>query len=275
MRLADSHCHLTDPAFNGDSEAVFERARGASVRRIVSVASDEVDSADALALARGHDEVWCSAGVHPHTVGASERSPEIGRIREVAADPRCVAIGETGLDYHYGSAHAGAQRQSFARHAELAAELDLPLIVHSRKAARDTAAVIRDCAGRVRGVLHCFTGPLWLLEAAMEAGWYVSFTGIVTFPNFDAQLARMARADRYMIETDAPYLAPVPKRGRRNEPAHLGWIAEALAAQRGEAVERVAEDSWRNTARFFALPDPGRGSEPSVDGAARRAAAGC
>ncbi len=260
MRLADSHCHLTDPAFNGDGEAVFERARDASVRRIVSVASDEVDSRDALALARGHDGIWCSAGVHPHSVGSSAGAPDMDRIREVAGDPRCVAIGETGLDYHYGSGHAVAQRRSFARHAELAAELEMPLIVHSRKAARDTAAAIRECAGRVRGVLHCFTGPGWLLETAMEAGWYVSFTGIVTFRDFDARLVRMARADRYMIETDAPYLAPVPKRGRRNEPAHLVWIAEALAGQRGEAVERVAEDSWRNTARFFALPESSRGS---------------
>ena len=260
MRLADSHCHLTDPAFNGDSDAVFERARGASVQRIVSVASDEVDSREALELAHRRDDVWSSAGVHPHSVGSSARAPDMDRIREVAGDPRCVAIGETGLDYHYGRNHGAAQRRSLARHAELAAELGLPLIVHSREAADDTAAVVRDCAGRVRGVLHCFAGPEWLLETAMEAGWYISFTGIVTFGGFDARLARMVRADRYMLETDAPYLAPVPKRGRRNEPAHLVRIAEALAGQRGEAVEQVAQDSWRNTARFFALPDSSRGS---------------
>ncbi len=260
MRLADSHCHLTDPAFAADGDAVFARAGAASVRCMISVASDAEDSRSALKLASCRNDLWCSAGVHPHAVGSAAQVPDLEPIREVAAAPECVAIGETGLDYHYGNAHAAIQRRSFMRHAELAAELGLPLIVHSRKAARDTAAVIDDCAGRVRGVLHCFTGPLWLLETALEADWYLSFTGIVTFRGFDPELVRRVRADRYMIETDAPYLAPVPRRGRRNEPAWLVPIAEELAAQRGESVEEVARDSWRNTMRFFGLPESGHRS---------------
>ncbi len=253
MRFADSHCHLTDSAFLQDREAVLERAREASVARIVSIASNQEDSLDALALACRYDDVWCSAGIHPHSV-ASWPTPETGTVRDVASHRRCVAIGETGLDYYYDNAPREAQRQSFARHVRLAEELGLPLVVHSREAADDTAAVLRECAGRVTGVLHCFTGPAWLLEVAMEAGWFVSFTGIASFRSFDAALARMVPSDRYMIETDCPYLAPVPKRGRRNEPAFVVHVAEALARLRDETLEKVAGDSWANTERFFGLP---------------------
>ncbi len=253
MRFADSHCHLTDRAFRTDREEVIERARQASVDRMVSIASSQEDSLDALALARRHEDVWCSAGVHPHSVGSWPTS-ETGTVRDVATHERCVAVGETGLDYYYNNAPRGAQRQSFARHVRLAEDLELPLVVHSRQASEDTAAVMRACAGRVTGVLHCFTGPAWLLEAAMEAGWLVSFTGIASFKNFDADLARMVPSDRYMIETDSPYLAPVPKRGRRNEPALVVHVAESLARLRDETLDKVAEDSWANTARFFGLP---------------------
>ena len=144
---------------------------------------------------------------------------------------------------------------------ELASELDLPVVVHSREAVADTAAVIRESAGRVTGVLHCFTGPAELLALALDAGWYVSFTGIATFKSFDATLARDVPRDRYMIETDAPYLAPVPKRGRRNEPAFVPHVAAALARIRGESLEQVAADSWANTGRFYGLHKRSRAAE--------------
>lgn len=256
MTFADSHCHLTDRAFRADRDAALGRAREASVRRIVSIASDRRDALDALELARGHDGVWCSAGIHPHAV-KGRSAGDMAAVRDVASHPRCVAIGETGLDYHYDNSPRDAQRRSFARHVDLAAELDLPLVVHSRSAEEDTAAVLRECAGRARGVLHCFTGPAWLLELAMESGWLVSFTGIATFKTFDAALVRMAPADRYMIETDSPYLAPVPKRGRRNEPALVVHVAEALARMRGETLAGVAADTWSNTERFFGLAGDG------------------
>lgn len=252
MRFADSHCHLTDPAFHPDRDAVLERARAASVVRIVSIASNQEDSLAALALACRHDDVWCSAGIHPHSVG-SWPTPEKGTIRDAASHRRCVAIGETGLDYYYENAPREAQRQSFSRHVRLAEELGLPLVVHSREAANDTAAVLRECAGLVTGVLHCFAGPAWLLELAIDVGWFVSFTGIASFRSFDSALARMVPSDRYMIETDSPYLAPVPKRGRRNEPALVVHVAEALARLRRETLEKVAGDSWANTEHFFGL----------------------
>lgn len=182
---------------------------------------------------------------------------ELGTIRDIASHRRCVAIGETGLDYFYDNAPRPAQRRSFSRHVTLAGEVGLPLVVHSRSAEEDTAAVLRDCAGAVKGVLHCFTGPADLLALAMEVGWYVSFTGIATFKGFDAELVRMVRSDRYMVETDSPYLAPVPKRGRRNEPGLVVHVAAALARVRGESLEQVAADSLRNTRHFFGLAGDG------------------
>ena len=262
MRFADSHCHLTDRAFGGDRGAVLARAREAGVRRIVTIASDAADSRAALALARARDDVWCTAGIHPHSVSGAADADDLGAVRDLAAHPRCAAIGETGLDYHYDNAPRDAQRRSFARHVELASELDLPVVVHSREAVADTTAVIRESAGRVTGVLHCFTGPAGLLELAMDRGWYVSFTGIATFRNFDAALAREVRRDRYMIETDAPYLAPVPRRGRRNEPAFVPHVAAALARIRGETLEQVAADSWANTLSFYGMKERGRAEEP-------------
>ncbi len=262
MRFADSHCHLTDRAFGGDRAAVLARAREAGVRRIVTIASDAADSRAALALARARDEVWGTAGIHPHSVNGAPAADDLGAVRDLAAHPRCAAIGETGLDYHYDNAPRDAQRRSFARHVELASELDLPVVVHSREAVADTTAVIRESAGRVTGVLHCFTGPPDLLELAMDAGWHVSFTGIATFKSFDSALARAVPRDRYMIETDAPYLAPVPKRGRRNEPAFVPHVAAALARIRGETLERVAADSWANTLSFYGMKKRGRAEEP-------------
>ena len=186
-------------------------------------------------------------------MNGSANGLDFGAVQGLAQHPRCAAIGETGLDYYYDNAPRDAQRKSFGRHVELAAELGLPVVVHSREAVADTAAVIRESAGRVTGVLHCFTGPAELLALAMEAGWYVSFTGIATFKHFDAELVREVPRDRYMIETDAPYLAPVPKRGRRNEPAFVPHVAAALARMRGETPEEVAADTWANTARFYAI----------------------
>ena len=269
MRFADSHCHLSDRAFAADRTAVLARARRAGVHRIVAIASDASDARAALELARAHDGVRSTAGIHPHAVNGSAAGGDLGAVRDLAGHPLCAAIGETGLDYHYDNAPRDAQRRSFARHVDLAAELRLPVVVHSRKAEADTAAVIRESAGRVTGVLHCFTGPGELLEAAIDAGWFVSFTGIATFGSFDTAPARAVPRDRYMIETDAPYLAPVPRRGRRNEPALVPHVAEALARIRGESLARVAADTWANTERFYGLAGEesrrAEGPRPGVD----------
>ena len=177
------------------------------------------------------------------------------------AEPRLVAVGETGLDYHYDFGPRDRQRELFRAHARLAAETGLPLVVHSRSADDDTRAVIAEFRGLAHGVLHCFTGGMRLLEEALDAGWHISFTGLVTFRNFDGQEAlRAVPPDRLMIETDSPYLAPVPHRGRRNEPAYVARVRDGVAAVRGESAEEVERYTARNAFRFFGLEAEEAGS---------------
>jgi TatD DNase family protein len=249
----DSHCHLTDPRFAEDAEAVLDRAAHAGVVALVSIASDTADARRALALAARRAGVFATVGVHPHQAAGGLDG---GEIREVAAAARCVALGEMGLDYHYDTAPREMQRQVFDAQLGLAAELGMPAVVHSRSADADTAAAIRGAGRGVLGVLHCYTGGPDLLEAALDAGWYISFTGLATFRNFDgAELVRRVPADRLMIETDSPYLAPVPYRGRRNEPAYVVRVAEALAAIRGVPPVDLAAQTTSAARTFYKLPD--------------------
>lgn len=258
--LVDSHCHLTDDAFDGDRSEALLRARAAGVERIVVVASHRVD---AERVARLLDEagnvaefpqLWGTAGIHPHEAGGA--SPDdLAAIRGlIGIHPRMVAVGETGLDFHYDLSPRDVQEALFRQHMSLAEELDLPVVVHSRNADEATARVLQEWGARVRGVLHCYTGGSTLLDTALELGWMVSFTGIITFKKYAARdLVRGIPRDRLMVETDAPYLAPVPHRGRRNEPALVVRVAEELAAIRGEDPDAVMGYTSRNAARFFNL----------------------
>lgn len=258
----DTHCHLTDERFVDDAEAVVRRARGAGVTAMVTIASDEEDAAAALRLARILD-LHSTAGIHPHQAGRPDAGIE--QVRELLDDPRVVAVGETGLDYYYDNAPRKRQRDVFARHLELAASTGLPVVVHSRDADDDTAAMVREAAGKVMGVLHCFAGGVALFEAGMDAGWYVSFSGLLTFPSYGtADLVIETPADRLLIETDAPYLAPVPHRGKRNEPAYVVEVARVAARLRGEPVERIAERTMANGLAFYQLAGPAAGSPAGV-----------
>ncbi len=249
----DSHCHLTDARLAADAPGLVERAREAGVTGVVTIASDAEDAARAVALAEALPGVWATAGIHPHVAAAADEAAW-QRIAELAGRERVVALGETGLDYHYDHSPRDAQRRAFTRHIGLAHDLGLPLVVHSREADEDTAAIIREAGPEVTGVLHCFAGGAALLEAGLEAGWMISFSGLVTFRNYDgAELVRAVPADRLLVETDAPYLAPVPHRGRRNEPAFVRHVAEGVAALRGEAVEAVAAYTSRNARAFYRL----------------------
>lgn len=253
--LFDSHCHLTDGRLIGEVDAVVARAREGGVARMVTIGADPEELDAAVELAARLDGVWASAGVHPHVAGRADAAL-FERIAALARREEVVALGETGLDYHYEHSPREAQRRSFLRHLELAAELGLPVVVHSRSADADTAAVLRDAGRAVRGVLHCFAGGRGLLEAALEAGWYISFSGLVTFKNYEgAELVRAVPAERLLIETDSPYLAPVPLRGRRNEPAFVRHVAEGVARLRGETFEAVAGRTARNAARFYGLSE--------------------
>jgi TatD DNase family protein len=219
----------------------------------VTVAYDLADAESAHALAVSRPGVWTTAGVHPHAAAGWDADAP-ARIRDLAARRACVALGEMGLDYHYDTAPRAQQRAVFTRQLELAAELDMPAVVHSRSCDDDMIAAIAGAADAVRGVLHCFTGRRALLERALEAGWYISFTGLVSFHGFaGAELVRAVPAERLLIETDSPYLAPVPYRGRRNEPARVVDVAAALARIRGEDAAALAARACEATLRFYDL----------------------
>ena len=252
--MFDSHCHLTDGRFDEDRAAVLDAALDAGVTRMVTVASNVEDARAAADLAAAHPGLWSTAGVHPHEVSEAGDG-DLALVQELAAThPEIVAIGETGLDYFYDHSPRELQRRWFEAHFGVAADLDLPIVIHTREAEDDTIEVLRNAPKSVRKVLHCFTGSLKLLEVGLEEGCYVSFAGIITFSKFDGQDAvRAVPGDRLLAETDAPYLAPVPRRGKRNEPAFVAHVVAALADIRGEGVEEVAEATARNAQRFYAL----------------------
>ncbi len=253
--LIDTHCHLTHDRFGDDVDGTLARALEAGVERVVVIASTAEDAGDVLELVRNRESLWGTAGIHPHRSGEAEDG-DLERVRELLEDPRMVAVGETGLDFHYDFSPRDVQRRLFEAHLQLAADTGLPVVVHSRSADDDTRALIRDCPRGLRGVLHCFTGGRDLQETALEAGWSISFTGLVTFRNFDAREAvRRVPRERLMVETDAPYLAPAPHRGKRNEPAYVRHVADAVARIRDEAPEDVASYTTENAEAFFAL-DP-------------------
>lgn len=250
----DSHCHLTDAAFRDDREAVFRRAREAGVTRLVTIASTLEDARAALALADAEEGVWSTAGVHPHAVGDAAPS-DLDEIESLAREnDSVVAIGETGLDYYYDNAPRADQRRSFDRHLALGAELGLPVVVHAREADDDVAAALCNMPAGTLGVMHCFTGGDKAFAEAMSRGWYVSFSGIASFRSFEpVALLRAVPTDRLLIETDAPYLAPVPRRGRRNEPANVVHVAEAVAGHLGSEPEEVARRTTENARLFYGV----------------------
>jgi TatD DNase family protein len=250
----DSHCHLTDAAFREDREAVLLRAAEAGVTRLVTIASDVADARAALALARGHAGVWCTAGVHPHEAGRAGPA-DLDAVRDLAeSNDEVVAIGETGLDFHYEHAPRAVQRELFAAQLALGAELALPVIVHAREADAEVAGALRDMPEGTVGVLHCFTGGDAAFAEAMAAGWYVSFSGIASFGSFAAaERLREVPPDRLLVETDAPYLAPVPRRGKRNEPALVPHVVEAVARHLGAEPGDVARRTTENARRFYGV----------------------
>lgn len=251
----DSHCHLDRldlSAHGGDLDAALDAARERQVRQFLAIAVSLEDVPRLAALARQHEDVAISAGVHPLHETAVE--PSIEQIVECAETHEAVAIGETGLDYHYDSVSREQQHERFRRHLIAAAELELPVIVHTRNAKDDTLALIREHTDpAVGGVLHCFTEDLDMAREAVRHGFLISLSGIVTFRNASAlrELARRIPLDRLLIETDSPYLAPVPHRGKPNEPQWVVEVAECIAHERGISVDEVAMQTSVNFYRLF------------------------
>lgn len=255
MTFIDSHVHLADPAFDEDRDAAIERARSAGADGLVCVGEslDAARRAGALA-ARYPGFCYHTAGVHPHDAAEFDAGRDIAGIR-AELERGAVAVGECGLDYHYDHSPRDRQRATFAAQLALAGEQSRPVVVHTREAEDDTRAMVTE-AGRagVRGVLHCYTGSHDLARAALDLGWFVSFSGIVTFRKWtDDELVRLVPDDRLLVESDAPYLAPVPHRGRRNEPSYVLHTIERIAAIRGTTAEAIAEVTAANARRFFGL----------------------
>jgi TatD DNase family protein len=245
---------LTDAAFRDDREAVLLRAHEAGVTRLVTIASNVADARAALELARATEGVWCTAGVHPHEAGAAG-ADDIDAVRRLAADnDEVVAIGETGLDFHYDHSPRDVQIGLFERHLALGAETGLPVVVHAREADDEIASALAGMPSGTQGVLHCFTGGERAFEQAMTAGWYVSFSGIASFKSFSvADLLREVPTERLLVETDSPYLAPIPHRGRRNEPAYVAQVVEHVARHLGAEATDVAQQTTANACRFYGV----------------------
>ncbi len=256
MRLFDSHAHLTDERFAAELDLVLDRAAAAGVDAVVSIASDLEDAEAAIALASraASPRIFATAGIHPHQAHRCDEGA-LARLEALARSaPRVVAVGETGLDFYYDNAPRDVQLAAFRSQLDVAERLGLPVVVHSRDADEALAQVIEAYSGRVTGVLHCFSGGAPLLRTGLEAGWYVSFAGIVTFKNYDGdELVRLVPPDRLLVETDSPYLAPVPRRGKRNEPAFVEHVLRRVASIRGDDAGELAEATHRNACRFYGL----------------------
>ncbi len=256
MKLVDSHCHLDDEKFAADREATVARAREAGVERMMAIGTGNgpPDLEAGLRLAREHEFIYATIGVHPHD--AAKATPEtFGRLAELVREPKVLAIGEIGLDYHYDFSPRDVQRRVFRQQLELAAHTRKPIVIHTREAWDDTLALIREHGLPFGGIMHCFTGGTAEADQALELGFHLSFGGILTFPKADdvRQAAARTPEDRLLIETDSPYLAPVPHRGKRNEPAFLAETALRLAELRGAAPADIARATTRNFDRLFRL----------------------
>ena len=254
MNLVDSHCHLDFPDFDADRDALVERARAAGVGTLVTISTRVRRFAEVRALTERYDRVFCSIGTHPHNA-AEELDVTVEDLVAIAAGPKVVAIGEAGLDYHYDKSPRPAQRDGFLRHIAAARTTQLPLVIHAREADADIAAILTDEMGKgaFPAILHCFSSGRDLALTGVALGLYVSFSGILTFKRSD-ELRAIAKAiplDRLLVETDAPYLAPVPHRGRRNEPSYVIETAKVLADVKGISGEALAAATSDNFFRLF------------------------
>jgi TatD DNase family protein len=255
--MIDSHCHLADDAFAEDLEGVISRARAAGLERALCIlsAGDKKESAAAARVRTLWPELEFSVGIHPHKAG--DFAGRLDDARTCLADgirsEGARAIGEIGLDYHYDFAPRDVQQSVFRTQIDLAIELDLPIIIHTREATDDTFAILREAGPAVRGVFHCFTGDREMAHAGLDIGFYVSLAGIVTFSKADElkEVAKLVPEDRLLVETDAPYLAPVPHRGKRNEPAFVARVLETVAALRGVPVPVLGAQLTRNFDAFL------------------------
>ena len=258
--LVDSHCHLDFPDFADELDDVVNRATSAGLGRMVTICTRVRRFAQVLAIAQRYDSVYCSVGTHPHNAD-EELDVTADQLEELARHPKVVAIGEAGLDYYYDNAPREAQAQGLRVHIQASRRSGLPLVIHSRDADQDMMAILTEEMGKgaFPAVLHCFSSGAALARRGIELGLYVSFSGILTFKRSEElrEIARTLPLDRLLVETDAPYLAPTPHRGKRNEPAYVAHTARVLAEVRGVSEQALAEQTTQNFFTLFAkVPAP-------------------
>lgn len=260
-RLIDTHCHLNFDAYESDLDEVLKRANDAGVDRIIIPAVDIASAKASLELANKHSGVYFAAGVHPNST-AEFTADELGIVRELVSDNKCVAIGEIGLDYYWDKSPKGAQRSAFIAQLELAKQVELPVIIHNREASEDVMDILenwtKDLPESLRkrpGVLHSFSASIKIAERALDAGFYLGFTGPITFKKADElrRIASQVPLDRILVETDGPFLTPAPYRGKRNEPSYIPYIAERLASLHQLTLEQIAAHTTQNAETLFAL----------------------
>ncbi|GAC1332791.1 MAG: TatD family hydrolase [Beijerinckiaceae bacterium] len=257
--LIDSHCHLDFPDFAADRDAVIARAKSNGIGRMITISTRIGRFAEIAAIADSDPDIFCTVGTHPHQAH-EEREASVAELVALSRHAKCVGIGEAGLDYHYDRAPRDVAARVFRTHIAAARESGLPLVIHARDADADVAAILQDemGKGRFNAVLHCFTASRMLAETGLALGLVVSFSGVITFKNSDAlrAIARDVPLDRLLVETDAPFLAPVPHRGRRNEPAFVADTARVLAAVKGISEAELARATTQNVQRVFAKLPP-------------------
>jgi TatD DNase family protein len=252
--FVDSHCHLDYPDFEIEGvETIVQRAQVAGVTHFLTICTEIAKFPGVLAIAERFPFMHCTVGTHPHHA-ADEVNVTKEQLVAFTKNSKVVGIGETGLDYHYNHSPAAEQQKIFAQHIEAAVETDLPLIIHTREADEDTVRIMRDVGGsKARGVMHCFSGGMDLADRSLALGFYISFSGIVTFKKAEdlREIVKHVPLDRILIETDSPYLAPIPHRGKRNEPAFVVHTAQTVAALKGISVEELGNRTTENFFRLF------------------------
>lgn len=253
-QMIDSHAHLDEERFDEDRDEFIKSLKENAISYVINPSSDMETSRRVVELSNKYENIFAAVGIHPHDAEGFKEE-DLVELRELSKDERVVAIGEIGLDYYYDNSPREIQKEVFRKQLQLAYELDLPVIIHTRDAMGDTYDILKEFEGRVRGVMHCYTGSIEMAEKFIKMGFYISIAGPVTFKNAVnvREMAKQIPLERLLIETDSPYLAPVPNRGKRNDPTNVRYVADMLANLKEIQIDKIIEHSRENTVELFSL----------------------
>ena len=253
-QMIDSHAHLDEERFDEDRDELIKSLKENAISYVINPSSDMETSRRVVELSNKYDNIFAAVGIHPHDAEGFKEE-DLDELRELSNNEKVVAIGEIGLDYYYDNSPRDIQKEVFKKQLELSHELDLPVIIHTRDAMGDTYDILKEFEGRVRGVMHCYTGSIEMAEKFMKLGFYISIAGPVTFKNAVnvREMAKQIPLERLLIETDSPYLAPVPNRGKRNDPTNVRYVADMLANLKEIQIDNIIEHSRENTVELFLL----------------------